>query len=160
MPLETLFTHPKSFVMAMVRWRKNEDGLSSLSSMIDSFFSGDAFFGKWHKEGLLPAVNVKELPNGFEVQVAAPGLVKGDFDIEINEGLLIIRAEQQRKGKKEEGRFTRREFSYHRFERVFQLPREVEADQIEAVYESGVLKVSLPKREQQPSQMHKHIEIQ
>jgi HSP20 family protein len=103
-------------------------------------------------------VNVKETAESFEVEMAAPGMKKEDFKVELNNNILSISSEQkQEHEEKNNERFTRKEFSYQSFHRSFQLSREaVDADNIQAKYENGVLHLTIPKREevkQKPSRL-------
>lgn len=108
----------------------------------------------------LPSVNIKEDDNGFEVELAAPGLDKGDFKIELDNSLLTISSEKKVEKETKEGQqFTCREFSYQSFSRSFTLPTTAEADKISAKYDSGILRVSIPKREEAKPKPAKQIEI-
>jgi HSP20 family protein len=93
---------------------------------------------------------VKEDNEAFRVEVAAPGLKKEDFKVTLDNGLLTISAENRREHeeKNAEGRYTRREFSYHSFSRSFTLPSTVEADRIDARYQDGILHLEIPKKEE------------
>lgn len=129
--------------MSLVKWRKN-DWFPSIPSMVDSFF-GDDFFNTWREPLNMPAVNVKETDKTFNLEVAAPGLQKDDFKIEVDKGLLTISVEKEESKEEKDDQFTRREFSYRSFKRSFWLPEEVSAEKIAARYEGGVLTVELPK---------------
>lgn len=109
----------------------------------------------------LPSINIKEEKNGFEVEMAAPGLEKNDFKIELKHNLLTISSEKKIENETKEGEnYTRREFSYQSFTRSFTLPENVESDKIAAKYEQGILMVSIPKREETKLKVAKQIEIQ
>lgn len=108
----------------------------------------------------LPAVNIKEDDEGFEVEMAAPGLGKKDFKIELHNNVLTISSEKQIENETTEGQeFTRREFSYQSFSRSFTLPDIVAGDKINARYENGLLKVSIPKKEEAKPKPPKQIQI-
>ena len=108
----------------------------------------------------IPAVNIIEKDSGFEVAVAAPGKTKEDFNIELDNDVLTISAQEQKEAEtKEEGRFTRREFSYSTFKRAFSLPDTVNSAKIEASYENGVLNIVIPKKEEAKVQAKRLIEI-
>lgn len=117
----------------------------------DDFFGKDFFNytpGAWKN---VPAVNVKENEKDFSLEVAAPGLQKEDFNVEVNDGQLIISAEKKMNNEDEQAnespRYTRKEFSYQSFRRSFTLDEEsLDADNISAKYENGVLFVSIPKK--------------
>lgn len=93
-----------------------------------------------------PAVNVKEDETAFHIEVAVPGFKKEDFAINLLNNRLTISAKQEQKEEKTE-KFTRREFGYTAFERSFQLPKNVDVEQIQAAYTDGILKLDLPKVE-------------
>lgn len=123
------------------------------NSFFDDFFTKDLmeFNRRPFAENSLtiPSVNVKEQENGFEIEVAAPGIKKEDFKINLERNVLTISSENKSETEeiKEDGKFTRREFNYSSFSRSFTLPELVEVEKIEAAYEDGILKVSVPKKE-------------
>ena len=96
-----------------------------------------------------PAINIRETETNYEVEVAAPGMTKEDFNIKIdNNNQLVVsmeKKEEHEEGKKE-GRYLRREFSYSKFQQALILPDDVEKDKIEAKVEHGVLTITLPKQ--------------
>lgn len=140
------------------------NNLSRRNSFFDDFFTKDLmdFNRRPFAENSLtiPSVNVKEEENGFEIQVAAPGIKKQDFKINLDRNVLSISSENKSENEEvdKDGKFTRREFNYSSFSRSFTLPEMVETDKIEATYEDGILKVSVPKKEIQ-SPILKTIEI-
>lgn len=99
--------------------------------------------------GTVPSVNVKEDDAKFLLEVAAPGLQKENFKVELDDNLLTISAEQKTENAEtdEKTKFTRKEFSYTSFKRSFTLDEEtVDAEHIEAKYENGILNISIPKK--------------
>lgn len=109
----------------------------------------------------LPAVNVKETEDEYQIEVAAPGLKKEDFKLSYENGRLVISSEQKEENNQEEnGKVTRREFSYRSFQRSFSAPENiVNADKIGARYTDGILYVTLPKREEVKPKPAKEIAI-
>jgi HSP20 family protein len=108
----------------------------------------------------IPSVNIKENDDEFEVELAAPGLVKSDFNIELNKDLMTISSEKKTENETNEGKqFARREFSYQSFSRSFYLPNSADAEKIKARYENGILKVSIPKKEEAKPGPAKQISI-
>lgn len=109
----------------------------------------------------IPAVNVKEDHDNFKLEVAAPGMNKEDFHLELDNDVLSISSEvkEEHESENKEEKFTRREFSYHSFKRSFTLPDTVEASKIVASYEDGVLKINLPKREEAKVEPKRLIEV-
>ena len=109
-----------------------------------------------------PAINVKETENEYEVEVAAPGLKKDDFQMNIdNEGNLSIKMEQKNEEKKEDKKshYLRREFSYSKYEQTLILPDNVNKEGISAKVDNGVLNVTLPKLEETKAKVQRQIEI-
>ncbi len=133
----------------------------SLPSILDEFFSRESF--NWGNNyatsgSNVPAVNIKENAEIFLVEMAAPGLQKQDFKIEIDGHTLTISSEKQDEAEQKEGEFyNRKEFNYQTFYRTFHLPKNVvDSDNIKANYENGILKLEIPKREearQKPSRL-------
>lgn len=133
-----------------------------LPFLFDDFFNADWFGGSnLSKIGFnTPAVNVKETDNDFKVELAAPGLNKEDFNIELDNDVLTISSElKSEKETKEEGKYTRKEFSYQAFKRSFTLPETIDGTGINASYDNGVLAVTLPKKEEAKVQPKRLIEI-
>lgn len=109
----------------------------------------------------VPAVNIAENDEAFTLEVAAPGKTKKDFNLELDNGVLTISSEEKKENEEKDnnGRFTRREFSYSSFKRAFSLPDTVEAEKISAQYKEGVLMITLPKREDAKVQAKRLIDI-
>ncbi len=116
---------------------------------------GKDFFGDfWDEEEkrTMPSANIEEEERQFVIEVAAPGYRKEDFRVELSEeNVLSISAEQRKDetSEKKERRFTRKEHSYAAFERRFTLPDNVDCEHIDAKYENGLLKVTLPKKQEE-----------
>ncbi len=109
----------------------------------------------------IPAVNIRESNENFLVEMAAPGMQKNDFRIELDGNTLTISSEKKNeKTHQEEDRFTRREFSYQSFQRSFQLYKDVvDAEKIIAKYENGVLYLTIPKKEEAKQRPPKMIQV-
>lgn len=145
--------------------RKPAHIFPAFSKMVDDFVGHDVM--DWATSGFplanltMPAVNIKETETGYRVEVAAPGMKKEDFKIEIDNGLLTISSEKKVENTQKEGeRFTRREFSYHSFRRSFAMPKDqIDEDKINAKYEEGILRVDVPKRSKTPGQSAKTVNI-
>lgn len=95
-----------------------------------------------------PAVNILETGTSFELEVAAPGFEKEHFAVQVENDQLTISAKHESKTEDREERYTRREFRFESFKRSFKLPPVVNQAEVTAVYENGVLKVVLPKKEE------------
>ncbi len=141
----------------------------SLFPAIPSFFD-DMLTRDWFNwplnhnasSGLVPAVNVRETNDAFELEVAAPGMSKQDFKVELDNNLLVVSAQKENnhEEKDEKGNYARREFRYQSFVRTFSLPeRLVKGDEISAKYQDGILYISVPKTEEAKVKPAKQIEI-
>jgi len=95
-----------------------------------------------------PAVNIAEEKNEFIIEVAAPGLNKNDFEIELDNFALTVSSKSENIKPKDNERFTMREFNYASFKRSFTLPRTVKTDKIDASHKDGILTISIPKKEE------------
>ncbi|WP_020596671.1 Hsp20/alpha crystallin family protein [Spirosoma panaciterrae] len=138
---------------------------SNFPSLIENFFGRDVndFFNTSTSTfTYVPAVNVAEHPDGFRIEVAAPGLKKENFKLSLNHNNLTISGSQETKtdeSEKPAEKYTRREFSYSSFQRTFTLPTSVDADRIQATYTDGILKIEMPKREEAKVKPPRQIEI-
>jgi len=121
-------------------------------SLFDRFFENDIF--NWSNRNFsstnttLPSVNIKESNEEFEVEVAAPGLTKNDFKIDLKHDVLTVSSEKEVENEtKGEQEFSLREFSYQSFSRSFSLPNSADIEKIGAKYENGILRIIIPKKE-------------
>ena len=135
-----------------------------LPSVFDDMFKADWLGGTTNVNRIgtsIPAVNIRETEESFMVEVAAPGKTKEDFKIELENDVLTISAEEQKEHQETDnnGRYTRKEFTYSNFKRAFSLPETVESQKIMASYKDGVLLITLPKREEAKLQAKRMIEI-
>lgn len=96
----------------------------------------------------LPAINVKENSDNYTVSLAAPGLKKEDFKLDIEGNMLTISCEKEELEEEKEEKFTRKEYDYFSFSRSFTLPEDVKKEAIDARYEDGVLNIRLPRLEE------------
>jgi len=129
-------------------------------SWVDDLFNAPLFPGfagrAWVNS---PAVNVRETHDSYELEVAAPGLTKKDFEVSVDNGLLTISAKKESQKEENNVSYTRREFSYSSFSRTFTLPEGVKQDDIEANYENGILHITLPKTEEAKGKSPRTIRI-
>ena len=130
-----------------------------LPSLMNEIFKPDWFGGMENFGFNLPAVNIKENEKDFELELAIPGRKKEDFNIEVDDHVLTISAETKSEENVKEENYTRKEFSYESFKRSFTLPETVNEDKINAAYEDGVLKFTLPKKEEALPKPKRMIEI-
>lgn len=108
---------------------------------------------------LVPDANIIENGKDFKIELAAPGLERKDFKVEVKDGILTISAEKKEEKKEEKENYKRREFSYNSFCRSFTLPENSVQDKIDAKYENGILRLTLPKKEVTISKPAKQIEV-
>lgn len=133
--------------MSLVKWNEPAK-LTGRRNWIENFFAEtDDFFKTMNFDfGFnVPAMNVKEEKDAFLIDLAVPGMKREDFKVEVDRGVLMISAETQEKKEENTEAFKRKEFSYQNFKRSFWLPENINADQIVATYENGLLKLKLPK---------------
>jgi len=137
---------------------------NSYPSLFDRFFENDWF--DWGTRNYsttnttLPSVNIRESNEEFQVEVAAPGLEKDDFRIELNHDLLTISSEKKVENETKEGiQFTRKEFSYQSFCRSFTLPNSADSENIAARYDKGILSVVIPKKEEAKPRPARKIDV-
>lgn len=107
----------------------------------------------------VPATNIIENGKDYQIELAVPGLERKDFKVEVENDTLIVSAEKEEEKKIEEKNYRSREFSYNSFCRSFSLPDNLKVDNINAEYQNGVLKITLPKKEATNSKPVKQIKV-
>ena len=128
-------------------------------SLMNEFFKPDWFGGVDNVNYNVPAANVKESESEYLLELAVPGRKKEDFNVEIDNDVLTISSEVKNEDSTVDEGYTRKEFTFSSFKRVFSLPETVAADKINASYEDGVLKFVLPKKEEALPKPKRLIEI-
>lgn len=144
--------------------KKTANTFPGFPSLFDDFFSREFF--NWGNNNFsststtVPSVNIKETADSYEVEVAAPGMDKKDFNITLDGNTLTISSARQQTQEKKESNYTRREFSYQSFQRSFELPKNVvDEDKINARYDNGLLHLVIPKKEDAKQKAPRMIEI-
>jgi len=134
----------------------------SLPGIFDEFFNGN-LLPNYIEEGAwksTPAVNIFENNEKFEIEIAAPGLDKEDFKIDLkNDYLLVYSEKKEKKEEKAKGKVVRSEFRYSSFNRSFALPKDIDIADIKASHKNGVLTIELPKKVENPETLSRQIEI-
>lgn len=131
-------------------------------SLVDEFFGKD-LLGNLLEDGFtgvnMPAVNIVDGKDEFRIDVAAPGLDKKDFKIDLNHNVLTISSEKNNEKEEKKERYMRREFSYTSFKRSFTLPETAQFEKISANHKDGILQISIPKKEEAKVKPPRQIEI-
>ena len=145
--------------MTLVKFRKSPFESLLTNDFLDfnpSNLLNDRLFLKRTDE---PALNIIEKKDAFEIELAAPGFSKKDFEVTIDNGCLNIAAKKSETKEEKDEKYTRKEFSYNSFERSLELPESISDEKIKAKYDNGILKFSLAKKEEVKKQKPKMIEI-
>ncbi|MBC8769011.1 Hsp20/alpha crystallin family protein [Arenibacter sp. BSSL-BM3] len=128
-------------------------------TLMSEFLRPDWFGGVDNFKQNVPAANVKETESEYVLELAIPGRKKEDFNVEIDNDILTISSEVKSEENKEDDGYTRREFAFSSFKRVFSLPETISLDKINASYEDGILKFVMPKKEEALPKPKRLIEI-
>ena len=119
---------------------------------LDRFFDTDQFFGfpRTHGEQptVLPKVNVIEKEEAFHLEAEAPGMTQKDVSIEFHNGVLTLKGHREKDSQSDKNDYRIREFSKQSFARSFRLSDQIDSEKVAARMDQGVLKVTLPKKEQ------------
>jgi HSP20 family protein len=113
----------------------------------------------WGTAMNIPAVNITEHKNEYEVSLAVPGMKKDDFKIDVEGNMLTISSEKEESKEEKDKKFTRKEYNYSSFSRSFTLPEEINREKIDAKYNNGILKISLPRKEEAKKLTAKNIAV-
>jgi HSP20 family protein len=150
--------------MTLVATKKRNGRLTP--KFMEDFFNNDRFLSDFNNsfldanfQNILPEANIVENKKEYQIELAAPGLDKKDFNIEMKNGMLTISAEKEEETKSEDKNYLSKEFSYSSLYRSFVLPDNLITDKIDAKYENGVLKLKLPKSEVSIAEPIKHIKV-
>lgn len=133
-----------------------------LPAIFDDFLTRDLFRPSFGTTGVsTPAVNIIETGDDFRLEMVAPGMKKENFNVELQNDILTVSYdhEDNRQGERRDWKYRTHEYNYHSFTRSFSLPETVEAGSIQAKYEDGILKVTLPKRDEAKGKSVRQITI-
>jgi HSP20 family protein len=120
--------------------------MPDFSNFFDGFLGSD--FMNRDLGTSVPAVNIFETADNFNIELSAPGYKKNELKIEVDNGILSISGEHKTESSEENKTFSRKEFNYGSFKRSFNLPDAVDGDKIDAKYEDGILKVIMAKKDE------------
>ena len=155
--------------MNLIKTSGNGDLATALRQDLEDIFDIDNFYNdpffriqsaiRPNLFNRMPATNIREDDREFIVEVAAPGMKKNDFKVDIDNGCLEIQVDKESEEKQEGKDYTRREYNYDSFYRSFNLPESVKSDKVNAEYINGVLRVHLPKSGETKKKSVKKIAI-
>jgi HSP20 family protein len=126
--------------------KKNQGGYLSIRPFFNEFFNDRGSLERLFDGEEYPAVNIVEGEKNYEIEVAAPGMKKDDFKIEIADSVLTISAQHEMEEKEEKKNYTRQEYYYNSFSRSFTLPENAKEDGLSAKYENGILRLTVAKK--------------
>lgn len=146
--------------MTLLKVNRRPNGIPTVFDMFDEVMNRN-FSNNWlaAKGEFIPSVNIKETEKAFMLEFAVPGFNKNDFDVQIENDYITITGKKEESKEENTDEYTRKEFSFGSFKRSFSLPENINTDNVEAIYENGVLQVGLPKKELKAAPAPKKIEI-
>ena len=135
----------------------------AVPSMFNDFFRP---WNEWFDNGgfmgrtlSMPAVNISEAKDNYLVSLAVPGMKKDDFKVDVEGNMLTISSEKSETKEANEEKYTRKEYNYSSFSRSFTIPDDVEIEKIDARYQDGELKLTLPRKEEAKKSSAKKISV-
>jgi len=131
--------------MSIVRYNPNDFVPTPFSALVDRFFNDSVTRSGGSQ--FVPKVDIVETLEAFEVHLAAPGLTKEDFKIEVNDNYLTVSGERKFSNEKKDKNYHSIETHYGTFSRSFTLPENTDASKINAKYNNGILELTIPKDE-------------
>ena len=131
--------------MTLVKYSDFDRMPTTFSSLLDNFFNESV--SRTKLQNFRPGVDIVETDKRYEIQLAVPGMNKEDFDLDINDGVLIISGDRKFEKKEDSKNYHSVETQYGKFSRTFNLPDHVVASKIDATYTNGILNINIPKDE-------------
>ncbi len=130
-------------------------------SLVEEFFNGEVFpkFFDNETQNSIPAVNIVENTDEYRIDVAAPGLNKEDFKINLENNVLTVSSGKEERTEEKDQKYMRKEFSYYSFNRSFTLPMTVDSEKIKATQKDGILQILIPKKEEARIKPMREIKI-
>ncbi|WP_413666682.1 Hsp20/alpha crystallin family protein [Mucilaginibacter sp. Mucisp86] len=135
--------------MTLVKFNPAKNNGSLIPGFNDVFDSvlNDTFFND-RLTSRVPAANISETEDHYHVELAAPGLKKEEFKLNLDGNVLNVAVERRNENNDAAKNYSKREYSYNSWVRSFTLPESANAESIEASYMDGVLKIDIAKREE------------
>lgn len=106
-----------------------------------------------------PLANINETNKEYQLDLSVPGMKRDDFNVDVDNGIITISSEKEEEKNEENKNYSRREFSYSKFSRSFTLPENADENNINAKYDNGILRVTIPKVEESISKPKKEIKV-
>ncbi len=133
----------------------------TLPKLIDNYYCKDYLenYDYYKNKFTKPSVNIIEKEDQFLIEIAAPGIIKDDFKINLDKNVLTIATEKAKVNDEDSTKLIKKEFDYVGFERAFSLPESANSEAIKAKHENGILYITIPKKEQAIEQPPKSIKI-
>lgn len=129
---------------------KQRNDFNSLSPFFSDFFKTDRSFGSYTEKKAFPAVNIKKKEDAYTIEVAAPGIQKEDFKIDLVDDFISISYEKSESIESENETITHQEFHHTNFKRKFKLEKDkFDLEHISAKHENGILSIHVPKAKEQ-----------
>ena len=148
--------------MSLIKFNNGNRFFPWNNDSLKNFLSNDDFFNHdfLEEDSLMPAMNVKEHDQDYEIEFAAPGFSKKDFEITIDDNTLNVCGQKKKEVEEKDEGYTRKEFNYNSFKRSLKLPVSVNTNQdVKATYKNGILKLNLQKIEEAKETPKKVIEV-
>ncbi len=139
--------------MTIIQWHKRPVS----TGMMDEMFNRNFQSGFEKNCGCIPATNILEKEDSFEIQLAVPGMNKEDFSLNMENNLLTVGFEK--KEDEQEGEYIRHEYDMEGFTRSFAIPKTADVENINARYEDGILYISVPKQDKDKARLSKQIQV-
>ncbi len=147
--------------MELIRWNPMRDMFSlrhQMNHLFDDVFrpivrdNRQSLMWNWH-----PTVDIYDNDENFVITAELPGIDKKDITIDVKDGVLTLKGIRSSDNEVKEEKYYRRERTFGKFERTFRLPLDIDPEEISANYKDGVLKIDIPKpEEQRPKQISVH----
>ena len=147
--------------MNLVRWNPLRE-VATLHNSLNRYFDGDFFPSHWHDDKVRvstwhPVVDVYEEEGSYVVKAELPGMDRKDIEVDIKDGVLALTGQRSSENEVKEGKYFRKERAYGKFYRAFNLPDNLNEDEIKAEFKDGLLTITLPKpEERKPRQITVH----
>ena len=132
--------------MTLVKFNPRTHSANRFNNVFDTFFNDSFLHDRIISK--VPAVNIAESDNSFHVELAAPGLSKEDFKINLDKNVLTVSSQKKEEAKEESKKYSKWEYNYTAFSRSFNLPETADENSIDAEYVNGILKLNIAKKEE------------